>query len=299
MSRRPLRLRSDWRELVQAPDGPSVRPIKVLRSSGEVRNPEALAGGRGVTTLRYSGKGEPPVVVLDYGKEIGGISWYDVASSSGSPVLQSGFSETLRFLTPTGDGGGGANAIFHSGASERFEKVRVGGRGRVPGPLVQGGQRYQYLTLAEPGTVELSAAGFRITHYLGTPERLTGHFLSSDRLLNRIWYAGVHTLNLNQIPAGTAQLPGQVNDLNLIIDGAKRDRAPWTGDQLVAAPTAFYSVPLEYPRDTLTLLGSRPGTTVGRCCRRRGIPHGQGRCPPSASRTARTRCATCTPTPTR
>lgn len=115
-------------------------------------------------------------------------------------MLQSG-SETLRFLTPTGDGGGGANAIFHSGAADRYEKIPIRRRGRVPGPLVQGGQRYQYLTLTAPGTAE--------------------------------------------------------------IDGAERDRAPWTGDQFVAAPTAFHSVPLKYVRDTLTLLGSRPGTTVG------------------------------------
>lgn len=261
LSRRPLRHSDAWKTLVQAPASRDVAPVRVVSVSGAVDNPQALVGGDGVTTLDYAAGGEAPVVVLDYGKEIGGISAYDVAGSAEAPTLHASFSEALRFMTPRGDLGGFANLLFQSGAPERFETIAVTGARRYAGPLVQGGQRYQRITLSTPGTVQLRGVGFRFTGYLGTPKNLRGHFLSDDRLLNRIWYAGAWTLNLNQAPAGTAQLPTQRNDGNLIFDGAKRDRAPWTGDQLVAAPTAFHSVPIEYVRDTLALLGSRPGSS--------------------------------------
>jgi hypothetical protein len=44
--------------------------------------------------------------------------------------------------------------------------------------------------------------------FRGTPDALTGHFLSNDPLLNHIWYAGAYTLNLVREVPGTRDLPG-------------------------------------------------------------------------------------------
>jgi hypothetical protein len=66
-----------------------------------------------------------------------------------------------------------------------------------------------------------------------------GWFLSSDETLNRIWYASAYTAQLMQLPndpavlAGGCAIPGGPS-LQVIVDGAKRDRCPWLGDQAVS-----------------------------------------------------------------
>src|SRR5207253_1412815 len=51
-------------------------------------------------------------------------------------------------------------------------------------------------------------------------------------------------------------LPGR-NTLPLMLDGAKRDQAVWSGDLSVAGPTLYYSsYATEYMKESLALLGS-------------------------------------------
>ena len=87
----------------------------------------------------------------------------------------------------------------------------------------------------------------RVDHVRSRPRDYTGHFLSSDSQLNRIWYAGVYTLNLNQVTGANP----------VIIDGAKRDRKIWSGDLLTSAPSVFYSLPTKYVRGSLAVLAAR------------------------------------------
>ncbi|GAA3349320.1 alpha-L-rhamnosidase C-terminal domain-containing protein [Amorphoplanes nipponensis] len=104
-----------------------------------------------------------------------------------------------------------------------------------PGPVTggfHGGFRFVLLTLTTPGTVALSAARVDFQAYRATPRDYRGWFLSSDDQLNRMWYAGAYTVQLNMKPAGLNGLPDA-----RIYDGAKRDRSIWTGDLLVQGPT--------------------------------------------------------------
>jgi hypothetical protein len=70
-----------------------------------------------------------------------------------------------------------------------------------------------------------------------------GWFLSSDDELNRIWYASAYTAQLMELPNDPAVLgagcsmPG--GPTAVIVDGAKRDRCPWLGDQVVSQLSLF------------------------------------------------------------
>ena len=94
--------------------------------------------------------------------------------------------------------------------------------------------------------------------------KLQGWFLSSDDELNRIWYASAYTAQLMRLTNDPAILgpgcsvPGGPL-LELIVDGAKRDRCPWLGDQAVSQLSLFLAsgaaatVPAE---DTLSLFAN-------------------------------------------
>jgi hypothetical protein len=81
-----------------------VRPLRVESTSGQVTNAEALiAGHHGFATLAWGGDGSAPTIVLDYGRDVGGIPVFDVVSVSGTPTLRAIYSEGQPFLLPNGD----------------------------------------------------------------------------------------------------------------------------------------------------------------------------------------------------
>lgn len=136
--------------------------------------------------------------------------------------------------------------------------------GRVSGGY-HGGFRFVLLTLTTPGSVSISAVGVDFQGVRVTADDYKGWFLTSDDQLNRMWYAGAYTLQLNLKPAGLNSLADQ-----RIYDGAKRDRSIWTGDLLVQAPTAISTLGdlgAQYVKSSLNVLlatqradGALPGS---------------------------------------
>ncbi len=89
-----------------------------------------------------------------------------------------------------------------------------------------GGWRFEAITLSAPGTIVLSGAGVRFGGgYLATPSDYQGYFVSSSGAFNTMFYDGAYTEQTDMQPAGTngAAHPS-------VLDGAKRDRAIWSGD---------------------------------------------------------------------
>jgi Bacterial alpha-L-rhamnosidase 6 hairpin glycosidase domain len=79
----------DWQQYVEGPSTPNVTPVAVVSTSGNVTNVAALAsGGSGSATLTMASGGAAPVIILDYGKDVGGFPYFTVAAESGSPVLR-------------------------------------------------------------------------------------------------------------------------------------------------------------------------------------------------------------------
>ena len=71
---------------------------------------------------------------------------------------------------------------------------------------IQGGERFQALTLTTPGTIQLSAVGIHVRYPNAGADDYVGHFLSSDEKLNKIWYQGAYTNDTNMVPIGA--VPG-------------------------------------------------------------------------------------------
>ena len=89
-----------------------------------------------------------------------------------------------------------------------------------------GGFRFEAITLTTPGTVVLRGAGLQFGGgYLATASDYQGYFLSSSKAFNTMFYDGAYTEQTDMQPAGTsgATQPS-------VLDGAKRDRAIWSGD---------------------------------------------------------------------
>ena len=159
---------------------------------------------------------------------MGGQASVTVTGQAGTPTLQAAFSEARPFLSPTGDNGTIAGTRFGGAALTR--------RGRFLLPF-EGGERFEVLTLTTPGTVHLSAAGIEFEAYRATPGRYRGHFLSSSVALNRMWYDGAYTSQLDMVPAG---VDGWTQDA--VLDGAKRDREIWSADLVTEGQTIYDSL---------------------------------------------------------
>src|SRR2546421_263353 len=90
----------NWQSLVPAPTSGDVRPVSVVRTHGSVTNPGALTGqSNGSTVLTVPSGGSPAIVVVDFGKEVGGNPFVTVsATSATSATLGVATSEALSFL---------------------------------------------------------------------------------------------------------------------------------------------------------------------------------------------------------
>jgi hypothetical protein len=103
--------------------------------------------------------------------------------------------------------------------------LTVASTGRLTSGFM-GGFRFEAITLTTPGTVVLRGAGVRFGGgYLARPSDYQGFFLSSSAAFNRMYYDGAYTEQTDMQPPGTngATKPS-------VLDGAKRDRAIWSGD---------------------------------------------------------------------
>ncbi|MDI5962315.1 alpha-L-rhamnosidase-related protein [Streptantibioticus silvisoli] len=193
----------DWQSYVETPTSATVCPTAVVSTSGGVTGAQNLVcGASGGATLTLASGGATPTIVLDYGKNVGGIPYFDVSAESGSPTLQAGYSESQRYLTATGD-----NSLpWAEGDPARHDSYTVSAPGTITNHYEQGGERYEEITLTSPGTLTLSTAGL---HYIAdrtTADGYQGYFVSSSDELNKIWYDGAYTAQLDSADAGT--MPG-------------------------------------------------------------------------------------------
>ncbi|MCZ7422102.1 hypothetical protein O7605_21650 [Verrucosispora sp. WMMA2121] len=225
----------NWQSLVPAPTSDNVRPVQIVRTSGSVTNAGALIGqGSGSTTLRTTSSSSPATVVLDFGKEVGGNPYASVSSSTpsggSSNTLRVTTSEALPFLTANSSG------IYNNDNGSPITLSVTGARTYTGG--LRGGLRFMAVQLTTPGTLTLTAAGLTFRAYRATPDRYQGWFMSSDDQLNRMWYAGAYTAQMDMVPVGVASC----FNMPVVFDGAKRDRAIWSGDLLITNPVMQLSL---------------------------------------------------------
>jgi hypothetical protein len=246
----------DWQQYIRAPKTPIAQPIRIVSTSGNVKGAEALltpGSARVAILTRTATDTEPTSILLDYGIEVGGVPSFDIAMVTGSPELRASYSEFLGYAGIDGDRAG-----THSADPHRYDIYTVTRPGTITNPNIQGGERYQMISLTTSGSVSLRSATIQVTHYVASLSDYRGHFVCSDEGLNKIWYASAYTVQTNMLPTGSAVAPDATrNALPVSVDGAKRDRSVWSGDLVVQGPVNYYSTfATEYVRASLNLLGS-------------------------------------------
>ena len=273
----------NWQSYVEGNGASALTPASVS-ATGSVTNAQALVTGSGVTTLTYVSGHTAPVVVLDYGKEVGGLPYFQVssvtpASGSSSVTMRAAYSEVSKYLlgaspgTVAGDANGNNGVGTDRGRADSFTLTPASGGTRVGNAVtaVQGGERYEAITLTAPGTVVLSGAGITAKfNNLGSGS-YKGYFISSDTTANEIWYDGVYTAQTDAIPAGDAcSSTTACSKTPVILDGAKRDRRPWSGDLSVEGRTLFDSLGFgaggsDYIKDSIAAFGASPQSNGSVC----------------------------------
>jgi alpha-L-rhamnosidase len=242
LSRQPIAASGAWRDYVIDSPGPYVYPAGVEvqapgAPSASIDNPAGLNGiGGGVTTFHSIGA-QNPYEVIDLGRLTGGKVEIGVTANSGVPI-QLSYSEARRFLGPGGDVDHGSQGL-NDDPSSRVDQIT--GTGSITLPGIRGAERYIQIGLGGAGTVQIDYIRLRVTHFRPWVNDYVGHFLSSDELLNRIWYAGAYTLNV-----ATYGDPYRRNR-TVMADAGKHDRVVWLGDlgtEILAGSYTVRQMPL-------------------------------------------------------
>ena len=200
-----------WEDYVPAPVSSNVRPVAVFDVTHGVSGAQTIVNGSGtgeVTLTDRSGSSSPSMTV-DYGKDVGGIPYFIVKSTKGSPTLHAAFSEGLQYLGTSGDD---APSSGGAGDPARADDLILAYPGWITTGLIQGGERFERITLTSPGSVTLSGVGIEFTAVRATAEDYRGWFDSSSPLLNRIWYDGAYTTQLDEIPSDSVPPAWQISN---------------------------------------------------------------------------------------
>ncbi|MBN3854068.1 hypothetical protein G3N59_11820 [Paraburkholderia sp. Ac-20340] len=214
------------------PEAGNLRPVKVVSVSGSVTGADSLLSG-GALTLKYVAGGTAPTVVLDYGQEVGGLPTFGIAAQSGQPTLSATFSES-RTTATTGDVSAGLTVSVDP---QRTSLYPVSGTGTLKASAVQGGERYETLSLATPGEVTLNSVGIQ-SLYSAPTTATRGSFVSSSDALNRIWTAGAYTVEMNRLAATALPLAWQPTAEGMTIGtsgtGIVQKSGTWPSDYAMA-----------------------------------------------------------------
>ncbi len=232
---------------ILAPSSRTVLQEAVFSSSGSVSNPSNVLHNM-PTTL--SGAGAQ--LVLDFGKEVGGILSIDFGNASGDESIGVAFSESSLYVGPNSDNTAGGSA------SDGALEVAVSGPSTwtAESKVLRGGFRYVTLFMISSGSVDVRrvSLAFSPDPERAVPSDYPNYFYSNDDLLNRAWYGGAYTVQMNLVRSDQGRVPpapplhwdntatvGESGNA-VLVDGAKRDRTVWAGDLGIAVPTAYVSL---------------------------------------------------------
>jgi Bacterial alpha-L-rhamnosidase 6 hairpin glycosidase domain/Bacterial alpha-L-rhamnosidase C-terminal domain len=189
-----------------------------------------------------------PYAIFDFGHEVGGRVQATLKNSGPAMTVGLAFSEAPIYMTTASDFSEDSPGV----ATETHYITVPHGTTTFEDPVIRGGFRYLMVFADSPGTVHVSK--LRV-HFTASPDAKNlrsykGAFLSSDSALNKLWYEAAYTLQMDTINPNTGRsypaAPGEVQNnakiaqgTTAIVDGAKRDRMDWVGDQSVEDPVAY------------------------------------------------------------
>ncbi|KAJ3566687.1 hypothetical protein NPX13_g7043 [Xylaria arbuscula] len=153
-------------------------------------------------TVTLTSTDGPAVAILDYGRVIEGIPSFDVVGVEGdTSVFEISYAESLAALDNYMSDG---PLVFAAAMDTyRVNRYDITALGAVSNHRIQGGFRYQKLSLLSRGVLVLQNVGARSVVDTTPIFLLPGSFHSSDDHLNAIWRAGAYTVQMTEIPKGS------------------------------------------------------------------------------------------------
>ncbi|MFD1276745.1 hypothetical protein ACFQ51_48235 [Streptomyces kaempferi] len=154
-----------------SPTSRILKPTAVRSTSGNVTNPQNVLSGQ---PTRISGS--QSAIILDYGKEVGGLATLSFGSTSGSGQrVGLAFSESSLYAGTDSDRSSGRDG--EDGAL--YATASADGTYTMPTARLRGGFRYLTVFLDTSGWVDLTGVSLNFTAAPGKPTRPTTPTTSS------------------------------------------------------------------------------------------------------------------------
>ncbi|KAF3039022.1 hypothetical protein E8E12_007438 [Didymella heteroderae] len=144
-----------------------------------------------------------PLVTIDYGTEMAGFPFFNIAALSGTVQIEVKYTEEFSgLLQPYSDG----PWTFSNGLSNTFrvETFNVTDTGYIESFFVQGGQRWQSARLITNGSVTIDRLGLRSTAENIAADKLPGHLKTQDEVIDSVFDLGGRVVQAACIDAGNA-----------------------------------------------------------------------------------------------
>ena len=245
---------SPWDKYNYSPTNRTVLPTNLYKSKTLINFP-----------IQLNGTGSD--VVFDFGKEVGGYTTIEFGTVTGTPSVTFYWSESSLYIQ-NGDDSKGSKGPAGTDGGLNSGPLTTNSNWTASGGDLRGGFRYLRVVINtnednsnfnNPDTTTVSITGVTL-HFTAAPHikdlrAYKSHFMSSDDLVNKIWYAAAYTTQLCSISAShgrqwpPSKASGWSNNascispsgtgLTVLVDGAKRDRTIWPGDMGVSTATAF------------------------------------------------------------
>ena len=109
LSSSPIPENPAWRGYVLGDGAVDAKPVRIASTSGAVTNAQGLVDpSSGPARISWDGTGFAPLILLDYGREVGGLPFLNVgtvtpAAGATSVTLRAGYSETREFMWTYGN----------------------------------------------------------------------------------------------------------------------------------------------------------------------------------------------------
>lgn len=245
--------KTPWTAYINSPSSRQISPKGIKAISGDVIVQTSPSGGY---KLQMAAGAQ---ITLDFSYVAGLLSMTTSTTDAAAeaeqdigvlPHFSLAFAESPSFIRAISDDTG----AVHTQDYDKALNVTVGPGSQtytMPKERFRGGFRFVTIHAYRAVTISDVVCELGYSPSQENPSEWAGHFWTEDDdLLVRIWYAGVFTAQTNIAPPNTSRWLPQVIDgwaYNatlgvegpMLVDGAKRDRAVWSGDLGIAGTTAF------------------------------------------------------------
>ncbi|KAJ7643589.1 glycoside hydrolase family 78 protein [Roridomyces roridus] len=272
-----------WDAFNYAPASRIVKPVSVRSISGTVQGAQGLVQN---SKSQATFSGNSSYVVLDWGKEVGGIVSLTINSATLSSQFSLAFTESAEFISPdTSDDSCQSAASHNTDGVNSFRAPLTEGLITQPTGQLRGGFRFLTIVLNSNDPLTISNITLAVTFmpHWDDLRAYPGYFFAPDpgfhdvNFLTKLWYAGAYTVQTNRIDSHQArQQPcpvggGWANNASggpmdgpILVDGAKRDRNIWPGDCGISTHTELVALnDLEPTKNALTVMFTTQDPTTG------------------------------------